>query len=214
MPKLRITEQKWLFVDQDKLNPNIGCGLCLKKTPKFHLSDALMGVFQNYGIKQIFADKSAQQILENSNTIKQFYTNANAKMLLSDNFRITFAQFAIYLIIDKAKQSAWFLADAENRLIFNNYYKEIFMTNCSKLGITIVGSQARLNEIGWQNLYDVFDEEFIRSLPPIKTIEIMTNIPDVRWRNPNLSLSISLLHLTEPEDIRQAINKAITGKES
>ncbi|MEO0083319.1 MAG: hypothetical protein ABIK33_02900 [candidate division WOR-3 bacterium] len=212
MPKLRIAEHKWLFIEQDKLNPNIGCGLCLKRTPQYHFPDALQRVFQTYQIKQIFADKSAQQILEDINVIRQFYNNANAKMLLSDNFRITFAHYLIYLIIDKTKQSAWFLADAENRLIFNNYYKEMFLTICSKFGIALAGSYARLIEVGWQNLYDVFDEDFIKSLPMIKTIEIMTNIPDVRWRNPNLSISISLLHLANPEEIRQTIINAISGK--
>ena len=205
MPGLRIETFRWLTVEQDKLSPNIGCGMVLKRTPKFYGSDAFNKVLSSYSIRNIYTDTVAQKLLQSEKTIKQFYTSALSLMSLNDNFRITFANSQLFLLVDFDKESAWILGEVENRLLFINYYRDLVPNILKEFGIVISGSYGRLMPVGWQNLYDVIDAEFVKSYSDIKTIEILSVLTKARWRSPILSIGINLLNLAAPETIREKV---------
>jgi hypothetical protein len=190
----RIEVFRWLEIDQDKLSPRIGGGLVLQRTPKFYGGEAFNKILERYDIKNIYADKIAQGLLQKEEIVKYFCTNALKSISLNENFRLTFANYSIILLIDYKKESAWFLGIVENRLLFVNYYREVVPNILKESGVSLSGSFNRLLPIGWQNLYDVIINDFVQENPQVKTIEILSVITDVRWRQPILGIGINLLN--------------------
>jgi hypothetical protein len=190
----RIEVFRWLEIDQDKLSPRIGGGLVLQRTPKFYGGEAFNKILELYDIKNIYADKIAQGLLQKEEIVKYFCGNALKSISLNENFRLTFANYSMILLIDYKKESAWFLGIVENRLLFVNYYREVVPDILKESGVSLSGSFNRLLPIGWQNLYDVIINDFVQENPQVKTIEILSVITDVRWRQPILGIGINLLN--------------------
>lgn len=202
---LRIETFCWMRVEQDKLSPRIGCGLVLVNLPRLHTSDAFHQVFAGYRIQNVYADKTAQKILRTEKIVQQFCANALAAIALSENFRIVFKNFRIILLVDQNKESAWFIGDVENRLPFLNYYRDVVPNILKEMGIAFTGSFTRLLPIGWQNLFDVIEQDIFKTHPEVKAIEILSVITDTRWRNRVLGIGINLLNLTTPATIQERI---------
>ena len=109
------------------------------------------------------------------------------------------------MLIDYNQESVWFIGEVEKRLAFVNYYRDIIPNILKEFGIVLSGSYGRLLPVGWQNIFDVIDDEFAKTHTEVKTIEILSVITDARWRQPILSIGISLLNLSTPEIIHEKI---------
>ncbi len=209
---LRIEQFAWLYIEQDKLSPRIGCGEVLASLSELHASDAFMQVLAGYKINKIYADKTAQKLLKTEKIVHHFCTNALSAMPLNENFRTVFKNFRTILLIDQSKESAWFIGDVEKRLPFLNYYREVIPNILKTIGITVTGSYTRLLPIGWQNLFDIIEKDIFKSHPEVKTVEILSVITDARLRNQVLGIGINLLNLTTPatiqERLAEVLNKA------
>ncbi len=205
----RIEVFRRLKIDQDKLSPRIGCGLVLQRTPKFYGGEAFNKILERYDIKNIYADKIAQGLLQKEEIVKYFCANALKSISLNENFRLIFANYSIILLFDYKKESAWFLGIVENRLPFVNYYREVVPNILKESGILLSGSFNRLLPIGWQNLYDVIINDFIQENPQVKTIEILSVITDVRWRQPVLGIGIYLLNLASVKAVSEKISSIL-----
>ncbi|MCS7258098.1 MAG: hypothetical protein NZ601_01805, partial [candidate division WOR-3 bacterium] len=114
------------------------------------------------------------------------------------------------LLIDKHVESAWILTEAENRLPFINYYKEIVPKVLKEFGVILSSIHPQVLPVGWQNLYDVFDEKFIKTHSEIKALEILSTLTDIRYRNYVLSIGVNLLNLSSPEIIKQKILEVLS----
>lgn len=203
---LRIEKNRYLVIDQDILNPRIGCGLVLTKIPRYHnISEMFRKALNVYGIKTLYADKACQLLLEKDSVVKEFSQNALNAMPLHNNLQKVFSPKQVFLLIDQTKETGWFLAEAENRLPFLNYYKDVVPILMKKFGILLSGSIQRLLPLGWQNLYDVFDEDFIKNHPEIKSIEILSVLTDTRFRYPVLSIGINLLNINPADTVREKV---------
>lgn len=210
--KLRIEKFRCLEINRAILSPKLGCGLVLQKIPKVNLNMAMEKALAAYKINKYFADKPAAKFIQDEKYIKQFYANVQSAMLLSENFQKTFDKIPIIMVYDYSQESAWFIGDVEGRLVFTNYYRDIMPNILKEFKVGLVGSYARLLPLGWQNLYDVIDAEFVKSNPAVKTIEILSVITDARFRNSVLSIGINLLNLGTPETIKEKIQEVITRK--
>ncbi len=178
----------------------------LARLPRFDSSDPLNNTMKNYGYEKLFADKPAQKIITQPNLLKSFYDNAlNNKMFLVDNFRAVFGKLEVYLAYDPNIKTAWFVSLPENKIYLANYFHEALIFNLKKLGIHLTGSPARLTPVGWQNLYDLLSEDFLGNHGPIKRVEIITIISDVRWRPPTLGLGVTFLNMKEFKEIQAAV---------
>jgi hypothetical protein len=206
---LRIDTFKWLSIEQKYLSPLLGCGLVLKRIPKLHTSDVFEKVMSGYKASKIYADKPAQKVMQTEKLIKYFCQSALSGVPLNENFRNVFAPYNLILLIDINEESAWFIGDVENRLALVNYYRDVVPNILKAFGIIVTGSVVRLMPVGWQNLYDVIDENLVKSYPDIKSVEILSLITDARYRSHVLSIGINLLNLTSPEVIREKILNAI-----
>ena len=202
----RIENYRWLEINQDKLNPKIGCGLVIQRIPKFFGGEAFDKILERYDAKNIYADKVAQGLLQKEEIIKYFCANALKSVALNENFRLTFADHPMILLVDHKKESAWFLGIAENRLPFINYYRDVVPYILKESGILLSGSFSRLLPIGWQNLYDIIENDFIQENPQVKTIEILSVITDTRWREPILGIGINLLNLLTANTVKEKIS--------
>ncbi|MCX7784645.1 MAG: hypothetical protein N2201_00200 [candidate division WOR-3 bacterium] len=203
---LRIVKNWYLVIDKNLLNPKIGCGLVLSHIRRYHnISEMLQKALNVYHIRTLFADKPAQALLEDDAIVKEFCKNALSMMPLHSNLQNSFSIQQVFLLIDPSEDTGWLLGAAENRLQFLNYYKDVVPVLMKKFGILLSGSTPRLLPLGWQNLYDVFDEEFIKSHPEIKSIEILSVLTDTRFRYPVLSIGINLLNIKTADAVREKV---------
>jgi hypothetical protein len=207
--KLRLEVNRWLEIEVHRLNPLIGCGLVLSKIPRFYPSEAFQQIFYGYHIKKLYADKECQKLLNTEKIVDVFCHNALKGIPLGENFRTVFYNYRAILLIDKAVKNCWFLGESENRLPFINYYREIVPKILKEHQIILSGAFHQLLPIGWQNLYDVFDEKFIKLHSEIKGLEVLSTITDTRYRNYVLGVGINLLNLSAPETIKKKIIEAL-----
>ncbi len=210
---LRIVKNRYLIIDQSILNPRIGCGLVLATIPRYYnISEQFRKALSVYGIKILYADKNAQLFLEKENLVKDFCQNALTGMALHSNLQKVFNDKQIFLLIDPSKETGWLLAKPENRLPFLNYYKDVVPILLKRAGILLSGSSQRLLPLGWQNLYDVFDEDFIKNHPEIKSIEILSVLTDTRFRYPVLSIGINLLNIKPADAVRDKVIEVLPAQ--
>jgi hypothetical protein len=209
-PILRLNFLRAIRVSIDYLSPKIGCGKVLASIPIFPASESFLKAMESYGIKIIYADKIAQKYLTNSKFAGPFMSNAaTGKTSLEANFKFSFTTADMVLAYDDRKGSAWFLAEPDNKLALENYYRDAVPNILKSLGLTLTGSTVRLTPYGWQNLFDVINADFVRSHPEVKRIEVMTVLAGLRWRPPDLGLGITLLNFAEPDKIKNDIEALI-----
>jgi len=211
--KLRLDVYRSIEVAVIRLSPRIGCGLMLTRLPKFAGSDPLIDIMANYGYTTIYADPPAQKILSNSGLLKTFYDNAfTNKTPLRQNFRTTFGHLEIYLAYDPAAKTGWFISDPNNKIALVNYYRDAVSLDLKTGGILLLGSTVRLTPVGWQNLFDLLTDQFLKKHREVTRIEIMGSIGGVRWRAPTLSLGVTMLNLKEPAEIQETVEAALRGE--
>lgn len=205
-PILRLHLLRVIRISIDHLSPKIGCGKMLHSIPVFAAAESFAKAMEGYGIKTIYADKTAQKNLENSKFTGPFMSNAaSGRTSLVDNFRFSFTTPDIVLAYDPKKASAWIVAEPSNRMALENYYRDAVPNILKSLGLTLTGSTVRLTPYGWQNLHDVISEDFVNSHPEVKRIEVMAVLAGLRWRAPDLGLGITLLNFAESDKIRNDI---------
>ncbi len=184
----------------------------LASLPPFTSSDPLNAVMNNYGYNKIHADKPAQKILTNSGLLKTFYDNAfTNKTPLLQNFRSTFGHLEIYLALESALKTAWFISDPHNKIALTNYYRDATSLGLKADGILLLGSTLKLTPVGWQNLYYLLTDDFVKKYGPIERVEIMSMLSGVRWRPPSLGLGVTLLNMKEFKEIKTTVESAMKG---
>jgi len=210
--KLKLETYRSLEVSIATLSPLYGCGLMLGSLPRFNASDPLHNSLTNYGYESFFADKAAQKVVENSGLLKQFYDNAFInKTPLRQNFKSVYGHLEVFMAIDATAKTAWFVADANNRVALTNYYRDAVSLGLKPLGIMLLGSTVRLTPAGWQNLFDLLNDKFFNANPGIRRIEIMGILDGVRWRADTLSLGVTLMNFRELPEIESAVRTALRG---
>ncbi len=184
----------------------------LDKLPRFTGSDPLNAVMANYGYQRIAADVPAQKILTNPGLLKNFYDNAfTNKTPLPQNFRSVYGTQEIYLAYDSGLKGVWFISDPQNRIALLNYFRDAVSLGLKADGILLLGSTPKLTPVGWQNLHDLLDDDFLKQYRPIERVEIMSILPGVRWRPPILGLGVTFLNMKELREIRATVAAAIRG---
>lgn len=212
--RLRLEVQRSLEISRVRLSPRIGCGQMLKNLPAFSDSEAMSDAMACYDYKRLFADKAARQALLNLALLRSFYDNAFAsKVSLGQNFRQTYGQLDVYLALDPAVKSAWFVAETANRIALVNYFRDAVSLGLRRIGIHLTGSTVRLTPIGWQNLHDILTDDFLRGKPQMKSVEVVATFSGVRWRGQRLGLGVTLLNVNELAAIRNAVATATVGDE-
>jgi len=210
--KLRLEAHRSLEISLGKLSPKYGCGVMLRGLPRFNASDPLHNAMSNYGYQDLFADKAAQKIVENSGLLKQFYDSIfTNKTPLRQNFRDVYGHLEVFMAIDAAAKTAWFVSDATNRVALMNYYRDAVSLGLKPLGVLLLGSRVRLTPAGWQNLFDLLTDKFFNANPGVQRIEIMSVLDGVRWRANTLSLGVTLLNFHELPEIEAAVQDALRG---
>jgi hypothetical protein len=211
--KPRLEQHHAIEISIKRLSPRIGSGLMLANLPKPDFSDALINVMANYEITTIHADSTARKLIDNSGLLKNFYDNAFTNHVpLRQNFRTTYGHLAVFLAYDSQAHTAWFVAESQNRVALANYYRDASSLGLKTLGILLVGSTARLNAIGWQNLHDLLTDKFISAHPGIQRVEVMSTLSGVRWRAPCLGLGVTVLNIKELPEIRELVEAAMGGE--
>jgi hypothetical protein len=210
--KLRLEAYRSLEISFATLSPLFGCGLMLNGLPRFNASDPLHNTMTNYGCENLFADKAAQKLVENSGLLKQFYDSAfTNKTPLRQNFRSVYGHLDVFLAIDATTKTAWFVADPTNRVALMNYYRDAVSIGLKPLGVLLLGSTVRLTPAGWQNLFDLLSDKLFNAHPEVHRVEIMGVLDGVRWRANTLSLGVTLLNFREFPEIESAVRTALRG---
>jgi len=210
--KLRLEAYRSLEITFALLSPKYGCGVMLGGLPRFNASDPLHNAMSNYGCENLFADKAAQKTVENSGLLKQFYDNAFAnKMPLRQNFRGVYGHLEVFMAIDAAAKTAWFVADPTNRVALMNYYRDAVSLGLKPLGVLLLGSTVRLTPAGWQNLFDLLTDKFFNVNPGVHRVEIMGALDGIRWRTNTLGLGVTLMNFREVPEIEAAVQEALRG---
>ncbi|MBM3331180.1 hypothetical protein FJY68_04920 [candidate division WOR-3 bacterium] len=210
--KLRLEAHRSLEVTLALLSPKLGCGLMLHSLPRLNASDPLHNSLANYGYENFFADKAAQKVIENSGLLKQFFDNAfTSKTPLRQNFRDVYGHLVVFMAIDAAAKTAWFVADPNNRVALENYYRDALSQGLKPLGVALLGSTVRLTPPGWQNLFDLLSDKFFYANPGVERVEIMGILDGARWRAPTLSLGVTLLNFRELPEVESAVKAAMRG---
>jgi hypothetical protein len=210
--KLRLEAYRSLEISFALLSPKYGCGVMLGSLPRFNASDPLHNAMSNYGYENLFADKAAQKVVENSGLLKQFYDNAfTNKTQLRQNFRNVYGHLEVFMVIDAAAKTAWFVADPTNRVALVNYYRDAVSLGLKPLGVLLLGSTVRLTPSGWQNLFDLLTDKFFNANPGVHRVEIMGALDGVRWRTNTLGLGVTLLNFREVPEIEAAVQDALRG---
>jgi hypothetical protein len=216
--KLRLETYRSLEISIATLSPVFGCGQMLRGLPRFNASDPMHNALTNYGYENFFADKAAQKLVENTGLLKQFYDNAfTNKTPLRQNFQSVYGHLDVFVAIDAAAKTAWFVADPNNRVAFMNYYRDALSLGLKPLGVVLLGSTVRLTPAGWQNLFDLLNDKLFNANPGVQRIEIMGILDGVRWRPNTLSLGVTLLNFRELPEIESAVKTALrssTGPET
>lgn len=207
--KLRLEAHRSLEISSAVLSPAFGCGLMLNSLPRFNASDPMHNAMANYGFENLSADKAAQKIIENSGLLKQFYDSAfTNKTPLRQNFKSVYGHLEVFMAIDAAARSAWFVADPANRMALVNYYRDAVALGLKPLGIMLLGSTVRLTTAGWQNLHDLLSDKFFGAHPGIQRIEILSVEGGARYRAGTLGVGASLLNLREFPEVAATVGAA------
>ncbi len=210
--KLRLEAYRSLEISLATLSPAFGCGQMLHSLPRLSASEPLHNAMYNYGYENLFADKAAQKLIENPGLLKQFYDSAfTNKTPLRQNFRSVYGHLEVYLAMDATAKTAWFVADANNRVALLNYYRDAVSLGLKPLGVLLLGSIVRITPPGWQNLFDLLTDKFFNANPGIHRIEIMGVLDGVRWRANTLGLGVTLLNFRELPEIVAAVGAALRG---
>jgi hypothetical protein len=210
--KLRLEAYRSLEISLATLSPNFGCGKMLRSLPQFNASDPLLNAMSNYGYPNLAGDKPAQKLVENSGLLKQFFDNAfTNKMPLRQNFRGTYGHLEVFMALDAAVRTAWFVGDPTNRVALENYSRDAVSLGLKPLGIPLLGSTVRLTAAGWQNLHDLLSDKFLNDHASIRRIEIMGTLDGVRWRANCLGLGVTLLNFRELPEIFASVKAALRG---
>ena len=209
---LRVSVERMLALNSGWLSPRIGCGQMLTNIAPYQANDVFLDVMRGYNYPNVFADKPAIKILEeNEDLMRQFIVNAESgKMALKNNFRGVYVAREIYLALDSAKKSAYFLAAPEHRLALVNYYRDAMPSIANILKVAVSGSTNRLTPVGWQTLHDVLnDVNFQKDYSGVQRIEIMASLPTARWRSPVLEIGVNLLNFSTPRSVRDSIRTEV-----
>jgi hypothetical protein len=210
--KLRLEAYRSLEISFATLSPAFGCGQMLYNLPRLSASEPLHNAMHNYGYENLFADKTAQKMIENPGLLKQFYDSAfTNKTPLRQNFRSVYGHLEVCLAIDATAKTAWFVADPTNRVALMNYYRDAVSLGLKPLGVLLIGSIVRITPAGWQNLFDLLTDKFFNANPGIHRIEIMGVLDGVRWRTNTLGLGVTLLNFRELPEIVAAVGAALRG---
>jgi len=208
--KLRLEAHRSLEISLAALSPAFGCGAMLRNLPRFSASDPLHNAMANYGYENLFADKAAQKIIENSGLLKQFFDGAfTNKTPLRQNFRNVFGHVDVFMAIDAAAKTAWFVADSANRMALMNYDRDALSVGLKTLGVLLLGSTVRLTAAGWQNLHDLLSDKFFSAHPGIQRIEILGVEDRARYRAGTLGIGASLLNLREFPEVVATVGAAL-----
>lgn len=211
--KLRLESQRSIEISMVKLSPQIGCGLMLAGLPEYDASDPMVNAMTSYGYVKLRADKAAEKLVSNPALLKQFYDNAvTSKTPLRSNFKAVYGALEVYMAIDPAAKTAWFVADQHNRIALVNYARDAVSLGLKTLGILLMGSTVRLSPIGWQNLHDVLSDKFLNIHREVQRVEVMGMLGGVRWRPNCLGLGATLLNFREPADIIAVVERALRGE--
>ncbi len=210
--KLRLEAHRSMEITSATLSPEYGCGAMLRGLPRFNASDPLHNAMANYGYENLFADKAAQKIVENSGLLKQFYDGAFAsKTPLRQNFKTVYGHLEVFMALDAAAKTAWFVAEPSNRMALMNYYRDAVSLGLKPLGVLLLGSTVRLTAGGWQNLHDLLSDKFFNAHPSIHRIEILGVEGGARFRNNTLGLGVTLLNFREFPEIVAIVGAALRG---
>jgi hypothetical protein len=211
--KLRLDSQRSIEVSTVKLSPQIGCGLMLANLPEFDASDPMVNAMTSYGYVKLRADKPAEKLVSNPALLKQFYDSAiTSKTPLRSNFKAVYGALEIYMALDAAAKTAWFVSDQHNKIALMNYARDAVSLGLKTLGILLMGSTVRLTPIGWQNLHDVLTDKFLNAHREVQRVEVMGMLGGVRWRPNCLGLGVTLLNFREPADIAAVVERALRGE--
>jgi len=210
--KLKLEAHRSLEISFAALSPTYGCGLMLSGLPQFNPSDPLFNAMSNYGYPNIAGDKTAQKLVQNPSLLKKFHDGAfTNKQPLRQNFRDVYGHIEIYMALDAATHTAWFVADPTNRMALENYFRDAVALGLKPLGVLLLGSTGRLTAAGWQNLHDLLSDKFFNDHVGIQRIEIMSVTDGVRWRANTLGLGVTLLNFREFPEIATAVQAALLG---
>jgi len=210
--KLRLEAHRSLEISFANLSPAYGCGLMLRGLPRFDASDPLFNAMSNYGYPNLAGDKAAQKQVQNPGLLKKFYDNAfTNKLPLRQNFRDVYGHIEVFMAMDAATHTAWFVADPPNRIALVNYFRDAVSLGLKPLGVLLLGSTVRLTPAGWQNLHDLLSDKFFNDHAGIQRIEIMSVTDGVRWRANTLGLGLTLLNFRELPEIEAAVLAALRG---
>lgn len=203
-------EEKFLIISSEYLNEKIGCGAILKNIPVFHEIVGLCQAFKNYGIDEVRADKQAQKILQKEEIVGPFCSNALVnKIPLKPNFRTSFLNQDICLIVDEYKKIAYFISEPANKLALVNYYRDAVPNLAKKLNILIRGALMKLNPKGYKNLYELLNSEIIPLLKErnIKNIEIISAGVGISIVNHSLRLETGVVNFYDTPKLINEIKK-------
>lgn len=205
-------EEKFLIISSEYLNEKIGCEAILKNIPVFHEIVGLCQAFKNYGIDEVRADKLAQKILQKEEIVGPFCSNALVnKIPLKPNFRTSFLNQDIYLIVDEYKKIAYFISEPANKLALVNYYRDAVPNLAKKLNILIRGALMKLNPKGFKNLYELLNSEIIPLLKErnIKNIEIISAGVGISIVNHSLRLETGVINFYDTPKLINEIKKSL-----
>ncbi len=209
---IRREEEKFLIISSEYLSEKIGSGAILKNIPVFHEIIGLCQAFKNYGIDEVRADKQAQKILQKEEIVGPFCSNALVnKIPLRHNFRTSFLNQDIYLIVDEYKKIAYFISEPANKLAIVNYYRDAVPNLGKKLNLTIRGALIKLNPKGYKNLYELLNSEIIPLLKEknIKNIEIISAGVGIGIVNHSLRLEVGLINFSDVKKLMEEIKKVL-----
>ncbi|MCS7249768.1 MAG: hypothetical protein N2323_04020 [candidate division WOR-3 bacterium] len=203
-------EERFLVISSEYLSEKVGCGAILKNIPVFREIIGLWQAFKNYGIEEVRADKQSQKILQKEEIVGPFCSNALVnKIPLKPNFKTSFLNQDIYLIVDEYKKIAYFISEPANKLAIVNYYRDAVPNLAKKLNIFIRGALSKLNPKGYKNLYELLNSEIIPLLKEknIKNIEIISAGVGISIVNHSLRLETGLVNFSDTPKLIAEIKK-------
>ncbi|MEO0096530.1 MAG: hypothetical protein ABIK78_00315 [candidate division WOR-3 bacterium] len=207
---VRREEEKFLIISSEYLNEKVGCGAILKNIPIFHEIIGLYQAFKNYGIDEVRADKQAQKVLQKEEIVGPFCSNALVnKIPLKPNFKTSFLNQDIYLIVDEYKKIVYFVSEPGNKFAIVNYYRDAIPNLARKLNILIRGALTKLNPKGYKNLYELLNSEIVAFLKEknIKNIEIISAGVGVSVVNHSLRIETGLINFSDVKKLIEEIKK-------
>ncbi|MDW8114638.1 MAG: hypothetical protein RMJ34_06865 [candidate division WOR-3 bacterium] len=210
---IKREEEKFLVISSEYLNEKVGCGAILKNILVYNEIVGLLEAFKYYGINEVRADKQAQKILQKEEIVGPFCSNALInKIPLKPNFKTSFLNQDIYLIVDEYKKIVYFISEPINKLAIVNYYRDAIPNLAKKLNIAVRGAFAKLNFTGYKNIYELLNSEIIPLLKEknIVSIEIISAGVGISIVNHSLRLETGLINLSEAKKLIEKIKKILS----